>query len=245
MNMRTDNNRRRAGFTMIELSIVMLMLSIVLVIIYNMYLGTIRSSNYTIQKVKMRDEARNAMEYMLSNLRMAHMYPQLDEIDDPVESLRYEDADGNLQPWPPLDNDGAVDATVMTTRVVFVRPIDNDLDGIPYAAGTAEVEWSDEITFMLDVNDVNGDGQTNQVVQLNDGVFVRTLVNDVSPVVVGGANSDYDTPAVGGFAFFADDRFPADDASIVNCVLIQLRQVDGVNGTEVRTRLDGTVDVLN
>ena len=70
MKKRIHKNDKR-GFTLIELMIVIAILSILMLVLFNIWLTMLRATRVMDSKVQMQDQARQAMQHMTANLRMA------------------------------------------------------------------------------------------------------------------------------------------------------------------------------
>ena len=225
MNRTPNMARPSKGFTLIELMIVIAVLSVIMLIIFMIFIGMIRSTRMMDAKVKMRDEARTGLSHITRNLRMA------DRVANPGQ-LQYTTPGGTVSTWPPAGG-------TFVDNITFRRPIDSDNDGTPYLAGTTTVDWSTPVTLTLDKTDANGDGDTLQLVQLdNNGNFMRLLISDISPVVNSGGSGSYDTPAVGGVAFSQIDL------DTIRISIIQRRQL-GSGMPTIASRYDDFVTVRN
>ena len=232
-------NKNKLGFTIIELMVVVALLSIMSGIMLSAFVAMMQQSQTVNSKIKMRNDARLGMDYMMANLRMAKFNRDTDNVDDMV--IMYEDTDGNVGVWPPPELAGT-EFSEPVNSITFVRPIDADNNGSPFEGDTPNINWSVPITFQLDEDDANGDGRTDQIVQLNDGDFARVVVGDISPVVNSGNGSIYDTPATGGLAFQGE---AADgDTTKVYVTLIQRRDV-GARNDAIVMRYDSFVDIQN
>ncbi len=215
---------RRSGFTMIELMVAIAVLSVLMIGMYSIGMSMLRGQRLLDAKVKMRDEARGGMVHMMRNLRMANMDPL-----STVAKVQYTDSAGVLQDWPPASGS-------YVDNIVFFIPQDLNGDGIPATNGV--VDWTTSITFQLDADDINGDGKTQQVVQLLDGVFTKVLISDIAPFTTIATNPEiaplYQSLAsTGGFSFTGD-------ADRVNISVIQ-RLTLGPGMSDVVTRYDDTV----
>lgn len=225
MNRNTPNIARSSkGFTLIELMIVTALLTVILLITYMLFMAMIRSTRMMDAKVKMRDEARTGLSHITRNLRMADTTT--------AGQLQYTNSGGTLSNWPPPAN-------TFADNITFRRPIDADGDGTPFIEDTTTVEWSDPVTLTIDTDDVNGDGDTLQLVQIdNNGNFMRLLISDISPVVNSGGSGPYDTPAVGGLAFSSIDN------NTIQITVIQRRQL-GSGMPTIVSRYDDYVTMRN
>lgn len=224
LSKKTSNSK---GFTLVELMIVVALLSLVLLIIYLMFTGMMRSTRMMDAKVKMRDEARTGLNHVTRNLRMADSRNAGELLYETAGGVVVDMSEGTLVEGDIFDN------------ITFRRPIDADNDGTPFEANTTNVEWSDPVTITLDRDDTNGDGDIWQLVQLDEnGNFTRLLVDDISPVVNSGAGGDYDTSSLGG-AFFT-----ILDAKTLQITLIQRRQL-GPGMTTIVSRYDDYVSIRN
>lgn len=88
-----------SGFTLIELMIVVAVLSVMLLVLYQIWMNNERATRMLDAEIKLRDEARLGVSTMVRNLRMAEFDPAT-----PNTSIQYIDAADASQPWPPPDN---------------------------------------------------------------------------------------------------------------------------------------------
>lgn len=102
-----------------------------------------------------------------------------------------------------------------------------DGDGNPYSGTALAPDWSGVVTYRLDTNDINGDGDTQQVVQLLNGAFIRILIDDIAVASRDSDGTIYDTPAVGGFWLRAPD---VTDPRLMQISLVQQRNLGTVPG---------------
>lgn len=238
LKMKRTKENGKSGFTIVELMIAVAILSVMSAAIFAAFIAMLNQSQLVQAKIKVRNDSRLGMDYLLSNLRMAKLNRDQGNAVDPI--LQYEDEFGALQDWPPPELVGT-EFSEPVNSITFVRPLQS-ADGTPFVANSAEINWSAPITFQLDVDDANGDGRTNQLVQLYDGDFARVVIEDISPVINSGGGSIYDTPATGGIAFQGSAN--AGDESKVFVTLIQRRDV-GLRENAVVMRYDSFVDVQN
>lgn len=224
----------RYGFTLIELMIVIAILAILLLILFAIWMSMIRATRLVDAKVKMRDESRQALQHMTSNLRMAGLNNA-----NATTTIQYD----NGTAWPPPDEDDLWSEPV--NSISFIRPVDG-VDGMPFVAGSHEINWSVLVTYQLDVDDANGDGDTQQLVQLNgpvgDEVFVRLLASDISDFD-SGQNGIYDVSTIAGETGI-EFRAGVYDPSMIWISIIQRRSL-GPGMPSIVTRYDDYVDVEN
>ena len=64
-----------SGFTLIELMIVVAVLSVMLLVLYQIWMNNERATRMLDAEIKMRDEARLGVSTMVRNLRMAEFDP--------------------------------------------------------------------------------------------------------------------------------------------------------------------------
>lgn len=208
-----NSRMRTAGFTLIELMMVLFILSILLGILYQIWMSNERATRMLDSKVKMRDEARLGMSHIVRNLRMANF-----------GTMSYIDENDVNQVWPPP---APPNAGSLVRGIVFTRPVDLDGDGNPYAGNNMAVDWSGAVTIRVDTNDINGDGITGQVVQLLNGAFIKVLINDIAPANRDSSGTIYDTPGAGGFWFSAPEALPS---QLVQISMVQQRNLVTVPG---------------
>ena len=234
MNQSTKNIlRSKQGFTLIELMVVVALLSIILLIIYMLWISMIRSTRMLDAKVKMRDEARTGLNHVIRNLRMASTRD--------TDELSYDDSDGNTVFWDSTDPwiIGAI-----FDNITFHRPVDADGDGTPFVEDTMVEEWSESITYTLDTQDVNEDGKTLQLVQIaSDGKFMRLLIDDISPIFDSGTEGPYNTPIVDGVEF-TGLAFTFIDGKTIEILVIQRRSL-GPGMPTIVSRYEDRVTMRN
>lgn len=214
---KTILGRDRFGFTLIELAISVAILSVLILLIFQIWISNERATGMLTSKVKMRDEARLGVSHLVRNLRMAES-----------ASLRYLDGNDDSLAWPPPRD--ASDNPTFARGIIFRRPVDLDGDGNPYSGASLGVDWTGVMTIRIDTNDINGDGITLQVVQLFNGVFQKILITDIAPPNRDSNGTMYDTPSVGGFWLFAPD---STDPDLVQISMVQQRSMGPSSGDVV------------
>ncbi|MFP6581114.1 MAG: type II secretion system protein [Candidatus Hydrogenedentota bacterium] len=233
----------RRGFTLVELMIVMAILAILMLILFAIWMSMIRATRLVDAKVKMRDESRQALQHMTSNLRMAGF-----NNENAPTTIQYD----NGTAWPPPS-----DVTDLwsdpVSSISFIRPV-AEADGMPFVAGSHEINWSELVTYQLDVTDANGDNDFLQLVQLNGPVgdqrFVRLLASNISDFDSGNATIYDVTPSADptlvdrpfGVEFRAGSV--SEDDSVIWISIIQRRSL-GPGMPWIVTRYDDYVDVEN
>lgn len=203
-----------------------------MLVLFNIWLAMLRTTRVMDSKVQMQDQARQAMQHMTSNLRMAAILQGRDPA--PPQFVNY-DGGALWPPATPIDDDWSP----AVNNISFVRPVAGP-DGLPFANNTADINWSGVVTYQLDTGDANGDGNTLQLVQLIDGAFTRLLATDISPVQIPANGNIYDPPATGGVAF----RARSDDPNMVWISIIQ-RRSPGPGAPDVVTRYESYVQMEN
>ena len=243
-----NRKRHTGGFTLVELMIVVAILAILLGIIYAVFSSMYRSTALLEAKIRMRDEARTAMQFMTSNLSMAALNNHTFDVDpaapeylDSALKLHYEVNDVDIA-WPPPLDDAADFYTRPVDTIEFIRPIAGP-DGLPFSpVNTSFINWSDVIRYSV-IPSVDGDGNATgdfELVQFVNGVQTRTLATNIAPVGDNGVG-EFAVPAVGGFFVQSE----AGDDSRLRIVIIQRMDLGWGSQPTVWSRYDGYVDVRN
>ncbi len=177
MNAIAKRHRCEAGFTLIEITMVMSALVIVSGALYSIAMGMVTAAKTQDSLIMLRQESRLAMASIVQNIRMAQ-----------GGTLQTNGGGG----FAPVDNNP-------TTNLAFQRVTDLDGNGTALSLDLS-LGLTPQLWYTRDLNDANGDGQTaTQLVQLRqDGTVARVLANHISPVVV--TNDFYNTP-IGGLVF--------------------------------------------
>lgn len=177
MEGKREGKRGRAGFTLIEVTMAMTVLTIILTMLYGAAWAMMKTARTQDSLVMLNSEARQAMSSIVRNLRQAD-----------AATIQSNGGGGFA----------AMGANAQT-NIQFQRV--EDLDGNGNALNAAmNVEFTTPFWITRDTADANGDGQTlTQLVRINQaGQVVEVLSNHISPVVVTG--DMYSTPN-GGVLF--------------------------------------------
>jgi len=173
--------RGRGGFTMIELMVSITALAVVLTMLYGAAATMANLAGTQDSLVMLNQEARQAMNTITRNLRMAT-----------TASVVTPDGGGG---FAPLTN-------VPVTQLQYRRVADMDGNGVALNQDMT-LGLTQPFLITRDVNDANGDGRTlTQLVRIdqNTGAVVEVLANHVSPVV---ATGDFYDASNGGVLFRA------------------------------------------
>lgn len=144
-----------SGVTLIELMIAAALLVVALGTIYTVAQATFASAAYHDAEIAAQDEARGALQRMVTELRQARR-----------SSLAMQ--------------------TIPNDTLTFQIPEDVDGNGLPVDVG-GYLESAGTVTYMRDMNDLNGDGLTaTQLVRVYQGGVggaptVTVLANDIMP----------------------------------------------------------------
>lgn len=179
MEGKREGKRVRAGFTLIEVTMAMTVLTIILTMLYGAAWAMMKTARTQDSLVMLNSEARQAMSSIVRNLRQADAATILSNGGGGFAAMG-----ANAQ-----------------TNIQFQRV--EDLDGNGNALNAAmNVEFTTPFWITRDTADANGDGQTlTQLVRINQaGQVVEVLSNHISPVVVTG--DMYSAPT--GGALFQD-----------------------------------------
>jgi prepilin-type N-terminal cleavage/methylation domain-containing protein len=156
--------KKNRGFTLIELSIGLGILSSLTIVVYTVAFGTISSARGIDDKVLMQQQGRAALSEIVRNLRMA---------DDATIQTAAGNAIGNAP----------------VTSIVFRRPVDTDGNGMGIDNNGA-IEWSNNITYTVNPGIT---ARNLSLVRLdNNGNIVKNFTNFLSPVANSG--DFYDAP---------------------------------------------------
>ncbi len=171
--------RGRAGFTLIEVSMAITVLSVILMMLYGAAWAMLKTARTQDSLVMLNSEARQAMSTIVRNLRQSDATTLL------------------------TNNGGAFVAMGgnAVTNIQFQRV--EDIDGNGNALDAAmDLELSQPFWITRDTNDANNDGQTlTQLVRLDqNGAVVEVIANHISPAVVTGDMYD----ATNGGMLFQD-----------------------------------------
>ena len=177
MNAISKRHSSEAGFTLIEITMVLSALLIIVGALYGIAMGMVTAAKTQDSLIMLRQESRLAMSSIVQNIRMAQS-----------DTLQTNGGGG----FAPVDNNP-------TTNLAFQRVTDADGNGTALNQDLS-VGLTQQLWYTVDLNDANGDGQTaTQLVQLRqDGTVARVLANHISPVVI--TNDFYNTP-IGGLVF--------------------------------------------
>lgn len=222
----TDADPRGSGFTLIETVIGLVILTFVTLVLYSLSMEMTKSVLVQDSKFIIRDEARLAMQDIVRHLRMSARSTFLTADEDgtlvalgaePVTNIVFRMA----QDGPETDEDGNA---LTPNGVAVTREMTLGL--------------SQPITYMLDLNDLNGNGKTTaELVQVDgNGGLVRVLSSNLSPVAVGPDGGFYEAP-LGGVTF-------QDVGGAIQVTLI-LRRKAALSGTVLALRLDEIVAPKN
>jgi prepilin-type N-terminal cleavage/methylation domain-containing protein len=157
-------NKKNKGFTLIELSVGLGILSSLTIVIYSVAFGTFRSAKGIDDKVLLQQQGRAALSEIVRNLRMA-------------DDTTIQTAAGN-----PIGN-------APVTSIVFRRPVDTNGNGMAIDNNGA-IEWSNNITYTVNAGIT---ARNLSLVRLdNGGNIVKNFTNFLSPVANSG--DFYDAP---------------------------------------------------
>jgi prepilin-type N-terminal cleavage/methylation domain-containing protein len=171
--------RNRAGFTLLEITMAMTVLTIILGMLYGAAWAMMKTARTQDSLVMLNSEARQAMSSIVRNLRQAD-----------ATTILTNNGGGFAAMGPNAQ-----------TNIQFRRV--EDLDGNGNALNAAmNVELTPPFWITRDVNDANGDGLTlTQLVRIDQaGQVVEVLSNHISPPMATG--DMYSAP--NGGAIFQD-----------------------------------------
>lgn len=171
--------RREGGFTLIELMVSMAALAIAMTMLYGAAASMASIAGTQDSLVMLNQEARQAMNTITRNLRMAT-----------TTSILVPDGGGG---FAPLTN-------VPATQLQYQRVDDMDGNGVALNQDLS-VGLTQPFLITRDLNDLNGDGLTlTQLVRIDQTTnqIVEVLANHVSPVV---ATGNFYDAANGGLLF--------------------------------------------
>lgn len=191
--MRRHESRRlpsrpsRAGFTLIELMITLVLLAVVVAVIATVLIGSQRSKAVTEGRLEAQQNARLIASILANDIRSAGY--QIDETTSPAQTaFAYVDSveiilNANLMPLPEVD-------TLLTPYAPQAldplgSPIPPALDGAPYGPTVKYTTGAESIRYTLDLNDdgeIDADDQAHalaaearRTANPNDFVMARVI----------------------------------------------------------------------
>jgi hypothetical protein len=173
--------KSNGGYTLIELSISMLVTTLVVGAMYAISLSMIKTTHAVDTKVTLRDDGRLAMDFITRNLRMA----------DAATLQTFNGANALV----PLGNG-------IVTNIAFQTP--TDLNGNLYAIDqNMNMEWNPIIAVGMDIPDINGNGYSNRELVVSDANqnYRRTLSLNLSPRIDDGNAANVFNAPNGGITF--------------------------------------------
>ncbi len=132
MNMQRANRRRQQGLSLIELMIAMLLGLIVIAGLFNMYLGSSRSSQFSDGLQRMQENGRYGVSTLQRGIRLAGYSP--DETIEPFDIAASDDSTLVVQMRRSFDCNGGSTATT---------------DGIAVDTYTLDTSSGDPLTYKL------------------------------------------------------------------------------------------------